>query len=163
MEIQQYTTTLMNPEGVRLSEDSKLQSGQCSMVTFCEVSNNQVHGVKGKDSGWKRLSRREMGTSQPTAIKFQSSSHPDSSCPGPRLWSATTYMIQVSSCLCLPGPKLQHTLPLTFYMGNGIWTQALMLVWEELYQLRPLLALYNENISSIFKKPANHNLYSTLL
>lgn len=51
MEIQQYTTTLMNPEGVRLSEDSKLQNGQCCMVTFCEVSNNQVHEVKGKDSG----------------------------------------------------------------------------------------------------------------
>lgn len=104
-----------------------------------------------------------MGTFQPTAVKFQSSNRPDSSCPGPRLWSATTYMTQVSSCLCLPGPKLQHTPPLTFYMGNGIQTQALMLVWEGLYQLSPLSVLYNENISSIFKKPANHNLYSTLL
>lgn len=49
MEIQQYTTTLKNPEGIRLSEDSKLQRGQCCMESFCEVSKNRVHGVKGKD------------------------------------------------------------------------------------------------------------------
>lgn len=151
MEIQRYTYNLNEPRRGQASEDSKLQRGQCCMVTFCEVSNNQVHGVKGKDDGWKGLSRREMGTFQPTVIKFQSSNRPDSSCPGSQLWSATTYMTQVSSCLCLPGPKLQHTLDLNSgshaSVGRALPTEP---------------SLYNENISSIFKKPSNYNLYSTL-
>lgn len=53
---QQFWTNVVYTDGnstvyYNLNEPGRGQAGQCCMVTFCEVSNNQVHGVKGKDDG----------------------------------------------------------------------------------------------------------------